>query len=38
MKALKAFLQLCLVSGICCIIAFGVWLVYLVFWLVQGMR
>ena len=38
MKALKVFLQLCLVSGICCIIAFGVWCVYLVWRIVEGMR
>jgi len=37
MKALKLFLQLCLVSGICVIIGFSWWLVYFVWWIIEGM-
>jgi len=38
MKALKLFLQLCLISGICVIIGFSGWILYFVWWIVKGMR
>jgi len=38
MKALKLFLQLCLISGICVIIGFAGWIGYLLWWIVEGMR
>lgn len=38
MKQLRLFFQLCLLSGICAIIGFSGWLVYLLFWMIEGMR
>ena len=38
MRVLKLFLQMCLVLGICAIISFATWCVYLVWWLIEGMR
>jgi len=37
MKQLRLFLQLCFISGICVIIGFSGWLLYLLWWIVEGM-
>jgi hypothetical protein len=38
MKALKLFLRLCLISGVCVIISFAGWILYLLWWIVEGWR
>jgi len=38
MKYLKAFAQFCVVCGLLVITGFSFWCVYLVWWIVEGMR